>query len=296
MNPQPQPAAASEPLLVRNISDTARWIAAHRARETRRPDAVFRDPLAEKLAGERGFQIADAMSLGKDMTWPYVARTYLIDRFVEQEVSRGAELVVNLAAGLDTRPYRMNLPARLRWVEVDLPEILQFKEDVLRDEKPACSLERLRLDLSDGPQRRKLFADLGRQTKQALIISEGLLVYLTSDEVTALACDLAVQSSFQRWIVDLASPGLLAMLQKQIGAKLTGSGASLKFAPVQGPFFFKNCGWAPADVQSVLKTARRLRRLPFFMSLLALLPESSGTQGSRPWSGICLLANRRATQ
>jgi methyltransferase (TIGR00027 family) len=296
MNPQPQPAAAGEPLLVRNISDTARWIAAHRARETRRPDAVFRDPLAEKLAGERGFQIADAMSLGKDMTWPYVARTYLIDRFVEQEVSRGADVVVNLAAGLDTRPYRMHLPARLKWVEVDLPEILQFKEEILRDEKPACSLERLRLDLSDMPQRRKLFADLGRQAQRALIISEGLLIYLTPNEVSALAVDLAAQTSFQRWIVDIASPGLLAMLQKQIGAKLTGSGASLKFAPVQGPFYFQNSGWSPADVQSVLKTARRLRRLPFFMSLLAVLPESSGAQGSRPWSGICLLANQRVIE
>jgi O-methyltransferase involved in polyketide biosynthesis len=42
----------AEPL-VRNIADTARWVAWFRAQETLRPDAVFRDPLAARLAGER---------------------------------------------------------------------------------------------------------------------------------------------------------------------------------------------------------------------------------------------------
>jgi hypothetical protein len=47
--------------------------------------------------------------------------------------------VVKLAAGLDARPYRMNLPASLRWVEVDLPEILEKKERLLEGERPASS-------------------------------------------------------------------------------------------------------------------------------------------------------------
>lgn len=44
--------------LVSNVSDTARWVSAHRAKESARPDALFRDPLAERLAGQQGHAIA----------------------------------------------------------------------------------------------------------------------------------------------------------------------------------------------------------------------------------------------
>ena len=55
----------SPDLLVRNISDTAMWAAAYRARETERPGALFRDPFAKRLAGPRGEQIA-APSLAEE--------------------------------------------------------------------------------------------------------------------------------------------------------------------------------------------------------------------------------------
>ena len=117
--------------LVRNISDTARWVAYFRARETERPDALFRDPYAERLAGERGFQIANTLPEGNKHEWAWAARTYLFDEFLSREIQEGVDLVVNLAAGLDARPYRMQLPATLRWAEVDLPEILSYKEAIL---------------------------------------------------------------------------------------------------------------------------------------------------------------------
>ena len=144
--------------LIRNISDTARWVAIYRARETERTDAVFRDQLARRLAGERGEQIAASMSFAEKNSWPFVARTWLIDQVISSQVKLGTDMVVNLAAGLDARPYRMNLPGSLRWIEVDLPEILAYKEDVLRDEMSGCQLERVRLDLSDVRGRRELFS------------------------------------------------------------------------------------------------------------------------------------------
>src|SRR5258707_11551742 len=123
--------------LIRDISDTARWMAVYRARETERADAVFRDPYARALAGERGEQIARAAGFGEENAWSFLARTYLFDRFVTKQVKQGADLVVNLAAGLDTRPYRMELPASLRWIEGDLPEILGAKEESMGDAQPA---------------------------------------------------------------------------------------------------------------------------------------------------------------
>jgi methyltransferase (TIGR00027 family) len=275
---------------IRNISDTARWVAYYRARENERPDAVFRDPFAKALAGDRGREIAEGLQFAQRHEWAYVARTYLIDDFIhEQVVQRGIRLVVNLAAGLDTRPYRMKLPADLQWIEVDLPELLDYKQDILKNDKPICKLEQIRLDLSNVNARRELFAQLGGRAQKALILTEGLLIYLTPEEAGSLAADLAAPPSFRRWISDLASPGLLRMLQDGMNRQLSAAGAPLKFGPAEGPGFFEPYGWKPLEVRSILKTAARLGRLSFGLRLAALLPESKGRQGSRPWSGICMM-------
>jgi methyltransferase (TIGR00027 family) len=281
--------AQAEPL-IRNISDTALLAAIYRARETERQDALFRDPFARRLAGERGEQIARSMHFSDRNAWAWVIRTYLYDQFIAELCQQGVDMVVNLAAGLDTRPYRMGLHATLQWIEVDLPGILSYKEEILSGEKPVCALERFPLDLSDVTARRGLFARLGRRAARILILSEGFIIYFSADQVRALAEDLVAPPAFQRWIVDLASPGLLRLLQKNMNLSLDESGSALKFGPEEGPEFFVPCGWKPVDVRSPLKTAGRLKRLSFGMRLLSLLPQSNGRQGSRPWSGICLFA------
>src|ERR1700690_627282 len=136
---QPEP-------LIRHVSDTARWVAVYRAGESTRPDALFRDPFAERLAGERGEQIARLFPFANKNAWPFAMRTYLFDKLILQEIERGADTIINLAAGLDARPYRMKLPTKLKWVEVDLPEIQAYKEEILAVEKPVCELRRVRLD------------------------------------------------------------------------------------------------------------------------------------------------------
>jgi methyltransferase (TIGR00027 family) len=277
----------AEPL-IRNVSDTARWVAVYRARESERPDAHFRDPFARRLAGERGEQIARSMPVGRDTAWSMVTRTWLGDQLINEQVQQGIDMVINLAAGLDARPYRMQLPPTLKWIEVDLPEILSYKEGILRDERPVCSLERVRLDLSNASARRELFTGLGRRSNKALVMTEGLLIYLTTDDVAGLAEDLAAPPSFQSWILDIASPGLLRLLAKRMAKQLTEA-APFKFAPPEGPNFFIPYGWKPVDVRSFLKNAARLKRLSLLFRLLALLPETEKSRRDRPWSGMCLL-------
>ncbi len=284
-----KPANADNDRLLRNVSDTALWVAVYRARETERKDALFHDPYARKLAGERGEQIAKASPAKASPDWPYVARTVRFDQIVADRVRQGADLIINLAAGLDTRPYRMQLPSSLQWVEVDLPTMMDYKEEILGGEKSQCALERVRLDLADVPARRELFRELGSRGRKALVLSEGLLAYLSPEEVLALGRDLADQASFRDWAVDLASPGLLEMLQKNL-KQLSEAGSPLKFGPAEGPEFFVPCGWKPVEVYSVMKTAAQIKRLPLWMRLFALFPESNGRQGKRPWGGVVRLA------
>src|SRR3954468_1891877 len=124
--------------LVRNVSDTARWVATYRARESARRDALFRDPLAGRLAGERGEAIAKHAS--PHSAWALITRTKLIDDLVATTVAEGCPRLLDLAAGFDTRPYRLELPPDFRWIEGDLPELLAEKETLLAGEKPRCHL------------------------------------------------------------------------------------------------------------------------------------------------------------
>ena len=224
---------------LRNISDTAHWVAIYRALESERPDALFRDPFARRLAGERGERIARGVEFANRNAWSFVARTMLFDRFISDAVANGADMVVNLAAGLDARPYRMELPSSLQWIEVDLPDILAYKTEQLAAETPRCVLERMPLDLSNIAARRELFERLNARAKSVMVVSEGLVTYLTSDEVIALGSDLARTPTFNRWALDLVSPALMRMMQKTMGPDLRQANAPFKFAPDEGPAFFE---------------------------------------------------------
>ena len=282
--------------LIRDVSDTARWMAVYRARESEREDAVFRDPFARALAGERGERIANALTFADENAWSFLARTHLFDRFVARLVKHGAEMIVNLAAGLDTRPYRLELPPSLRWVEVDLPDILDYKEEILGDARPHCALERVRLDLSNEDGRRGLFADLGRRAQRIAVIAEGLVIYLMPGAVADLARDLARPPAFQHLVLDLASPGLVEMMKQSAGDAMKEAGAPFLFAPPEGPPFFAAHGWQPVEVRSLLKTAAKLGRLPLTLRMVAMLPESDGAQGSRPWSAVCLFGRHASVE
>jgi len=260
-----------------------------RARENERPNALFHDSFARRLAGKQGEEIAAKLGYSRSHEWAYITRTFLFNQYIERAIREDTDTIINLACGLDARPYYMQLPSQLRWIEVDLPGILDYKDEVLRNEKPVCRLERVRLDLSQLEARREAFARMGQSAKSVLIITEGLIVYLSADEVGALAVDLAAQPTVRQWATDLCSPGLLKRLQRTIGTQLQAAGAPLKFGPTEGPAFFSRYGWQVAEVRSMLHSAARLKRLPWYMRLFALFPEQNGAQGERPWSGCVLL-------
>ena len=277
--------------LVENISDTARWVAIFRAEESERPDAVFHDPFARKLAGKKGEQIANAIGFGRDNSWSFIARTFLFDEFVMRHVLEGYDMVLNLAAGLDARPYRMDLPSSLQWVEVDLPGIIEEKEKVLNNEAPRCNLIRIKSDLADQKARIELFKKLNSKAEKILVLTEGLIIYLTSTQVGSLATDLSLQKNFKRWVFDMVSPALLRMIQERMGPALGGSGAVFQFAPEEGEEFFLPFGWKSLESKSGLKTAASLNRLNEQMLQVAAIPEPEGRRDQFPWTGVCLFEN-----
>lgn len=278
---------------IENVSDTARWVAVYRAMETERPDAIFRDPFAARLAGEKGRGIVETMPRGRQMAWPMIVRTALFDEIILDRIRNGGvDTVLNLAAGLDARPWRMSLPPALRWIDVDLPGILDYKTSMLANETPVCRYESVRLDLADESKRRALFSQVGGESRRTLVVSEGLLIYLEPAHVASLADDLHAQSSFQWWLFDIASPRLLKMMSKMWGKNVQAADAQFKFAPAEDTKFFEPHGWREAVYRAMFDEAMRLKRAmrgARFWKLLGMLYPKKTREEFKRFSGIVLL-------
>ena len=255
-----------------NISDTACWVAALRGLETERLDACFRDPLAKKLAGSRGQEMVRIMPGRKMVAWAISLRTCAIDDLILNTLASDSSVdtVLNLAAGLDCRPYRLNLPSTLKWIEVDLPEIMAYKSHKLRDERPRCQLERVALDLSDVEKRKSLFKKINREAKSVFVITEGLLVYLKEEMVVALAKDL-MQPSFRWWVQDFCSDKMLVRLKARYNKELNKLRAPMQFGAPGGPEYYEKLGWKIADYRSTAEEARILNRELHLMRLFNVL-------------------------
>ncbi len=245
---------------IEHVSDTARWVAVYRAMESERPDALFHDPFARRLAGDGAEEMVRAIPRAMDAAWAMIVRTAVMDEVILRLVrDEGVDVVLNLAAGLDTRPYRLDLPGDLMWVEADFAPVLAYKTERLEGEVPRCRLAREPVDLTDAQARRTMLHRAVNAGSRALVVTEGLLVYLTREQAGALATDLHGQSALQWWLTDLASPRLLKMMQRTHG-KAMDDDVQFKFAPPEGPDFFAPFGWSLAEFHSAMEEARRLKR------------------------------------
>ena len=276
---------------IRNVSDTAAWVAIYRAMETERSDAIFHDPYARKLGGERGQAIVDSMPRGRTMGWPMVVRTAVMDEILMRCVRQGAATVLNLAAGLDARPYRLPLPSSLHWMHVDMPGMIDYFRGHMTNETPHCQVEFVAADLRDAAVRRQVFAQAAARGP-VLAITEGLLIYLEADEVGALARDLHDVAQARWWLTDLASPMLLKFLERQWQPKLREADAPFKFGPAEGTAFFAPAGWKEAEFRSTWDESQRLHRsMPgaWLWKLLSRLQSRRRREAGRRMSGIVLM-------
>src|SRR3954470_716815 len=199
---------------IKDVSDTAFWIAHYRAEETVRKDGLFRDPFAARLAGEHGAKIAATMPRSEMIAWTVVLRTRIIDDYILDAIKSGVDTILCLGAGLDARPYRMDLPATLRWIEADYPHVIEYKERQLAGEAARCQLERVKVDLADRAVRREFLTQVDVQAQRCLVLTEGVIPYLTEEQVGSLADDLHAMRCTQYWITEYFSRFMQAMRRR----------------------------------------------------------------------------------
>jgi methyltransferase (TIGR00027 family) len=246
------------PQVIQNVSDTAFMVAGFRALETERPQPLFRDPLAVKLAGDHGRKILATVPKTFVGAWSVVIRTVIIDDFIKQAISEGVDTILNLGAGLDTRPYRMALPKSLRWVEVDYPHVIELKEARLADEEPRCRLDRIKVDLTDRASRQQLLADINARATKILVVTEGVVPYLSDADVAELADELRQAEKIGFWIIDYFSPEAIRYGEK-LRARFMHN-TPFRFSPKDWFGFFDQRGWQPREIRYIAEEAERLGR------------------------------------
>jgi len=264
---------------IRDVSDTAFWIAYHRALETDRPDALFHDPFAARLAGERGRRISEAMSTSRIVAWTVALRTRIIDDYIATALRSGVDTVLCLGAGLDARPFRLALPPELQWIEADYPHVIDYKEGILREATPACRVERVRIDLADSAERKTLLDRVDALSQGALVLTEGVIPYLSNEEAASLADALRCMRHARLWIVDYLSERAVAFRRRK-GVRRSMQNAPFKFAPGDWFAFFRLHGWRVKEIHYYPEEAARYSR-PMPLPIPARLMLSA----SRWWMG-----------
>lgn len=177
-----------------SVGSTALFVATARALEARKPDPLAVDPYAELFCRAAGGDweavvrgdLLDHPLLTSDFGEHFVnfqgARTRYFDDYFRRAADAGVRQVVILAAGLDSRAYRLSWPDGTTIFELDQPQVLAFKGYVLSQR-----------GIRAGAERREVAVDLREDWPQALIdsgfdpaqpsawIAEGLLIYLPAD-------------------------------------------------------------------------------------------------------------------
>lgn len=189
---------------ITHVSDTALMVAACRAHENELEDAFVRDPFAARLAGERGVAILRDLPYANVMRLGMAIRTRFVDELLLEVLGTASiETVLSVGCGLDTRPWRLELPSDLRWIEIDFSEVLDYKDRLMSGEMVRCRRERLTVDLNDASQRSAMYEAAGSPT--GLMITEGLLLYLPAATVKALAAEAGSCSGIRHWISDITT-------------------------------------------------------------------------------------------
>lgn len=224
---------------------TSLWVAAMRAVETDREDALISDPHARALAGERGFEVLAKGDPPGAVRPPVIAvRTLYFDGAIRTALESGIRQIVVLAAGMDARAFRLEFPAGTTFFELDQAEVLAYKAQHLGDAMPRCRRVTVPVDLRQDWTAPLLAAGMDR-TAPAVWLVEGLLPYLRETDVHALLArvtDLAAARS--EILFDVSSRAILESPRMKERLEFVASlGAPWQFACDEPETLLEPLGW-----------------------------------------------------
>lgn len=171
-----------------------------RAVESRKPDAVLRDPAAEAMVAAIDYDFA-RFDGGTSLIGT-VLRTNLFDHWVRDFLAESPEAtVVEIGTGLNTRYERVD-NGRAHWFELDLPDVIDVR----------------RTFFADTPRRRMLAASVLEEEWTAapratggpyILAAEAVLAYLPEADVRRVLDLLAERFPGALLALDTTGPGMI---------------------------------------------------------------------------------------
>lgn len=174
---------------------TARMMAAMRAKESARSDRLFDDPFAAQLAGDVAFQQVEQRLTPQDQAYVAIRTRFFDDFLLRSPVPQ----VVILAAGLDTRAYRLPWSATVNLYELDYPQVLDYKAAHLQAVQPTCNHHLLAADLTQ-PWQDVLLTAGYRSDLPSFWLIEGLLMYLSEAQVHTILATVSQVAAPDSWL------------------------------------------------------------------------------------------------
>ena len=197
------------------VIQTARWAAAQRARESERQDRLFFDPLAATLAGEEGraaLQLSEKYNPRHEDTANYICiRIRFFDDVAQDGAGHGIRQIVLPAAGMDARAYRLSWPDGTAFYELDHPELLAIKGQILERQSLAPKCKRVTVGTDLNQDWARLVVDSGFDANQtSMWLIEGLFYYLDEPAVNHVLKEISGLAAPNSVLVtDLVSRSLL---------------------------------------------------------------------------------------
>jgi methyltransferase (TIGR00027 family) len=183
-----------------DLGTTAHWTAAIRAKENEREDALIKDPWAAALAGQKG--LAWIKERTEESVIPILLRTRYFDDFLQRIVTHHSiQQIVLMAAGMDTRAFRLTWPDGTQFFELDQSPVLQYKEEILQSARavPACKRSIIDVDLSGSWEEKLLQAGFIPQKPSGWLL-EGFLFYLPEKTLSRLLDSVTPLASQGSWM------------------------------------------------------------------------------------------------
>jgi O-methyltransferase involved in polyketide biosynthesis len=155
----------------------------------------------------------------------------------------------------------MELPASFQWVEADFPHVIEYKSAKLAGQTPHCHLQSVGLDLLDDAVRTGFLASVLPDAKKVLVLTEGVVPYLTEAQVAKLAAELRSQPRFAFWLTEYLSPHTYRYLKSRPRTQMM-TNAPFLFFPPDWEGFFAARGWVQKEIRYAADVAQRFRRQP----------------------------------
>lgn len=248
------------------VSRTAQWTAAARALETEREDRLFADPYARTVADTIGFDLLERYAGAGTVPFLAIRTTYLDRQIVRTVQEHGIRQVVFLAAGMDTRFYRLPWPDGVTVYELDRPALLEAKAEMLADEPAPAGRTRVTVpvDLTQdwtGP----LEAAGWRADQPVLWVVEGLLFFLPEDAVRGLISTLAGHSAAGSVLLGdvISKAALQNPLSRPFLNCLEEDGNPWLFGTETPEELLTECGWDVREVRQPGEDGADFGRWPY---------------------------------